>query len=134
MSRAGSDGTFEISQRMIVEAIRCWEAAKKSGLARQPRLYQTLADYRLEILAPAFDSLMTIFEAAMKRPIIVGTDCYPSADESVLIGMLVEPGNAENHFCRSEEELALLVCALRSIRLMIDCTVTVAPDDHRYEN
>jgi hypothetical protein len=94
MSRAGSDGTFEISQRMIVEAIRWWEAAKKSGLARQPRLYQTLADYRLEILAPAFDSLMTIFEAAMKRPIIVGTDCYPSADESVLIGMLAEPGNA----------------------------------------
>lgn len=114
------DEALCIPQSVLLDSMRCWRAARESGAARKPCLYQTLAPYRLEILAPVFDSLMTIFETSLKPCISSGEDGHPSADENALLGMLIDPASAKSHIARPEEDLALLECALLSTRLMME--------------
>ncbi|MDT0576483.1 hypothetical protein RM533_09810 [Croceicoccus sp. F390] len=118
------DDTLNTSEGIILDAMRCWRDAKDNGEAVQPCVYRTLARHRLEILAPVFDSLMTICEAAMKRSIIAGEDGYPSSDETALIDMLLDPEEGQIHVGRIQEDRILLNCALRSTRLMMEQAVT----------
>ncbi len=115
--------TLNMSEGIILDAMRCWRDAKDNGEAVQPCIYRTLTRHRLEILAPVFDSLMTICEAAMKRPIIAGKDGYRSDDETALIEMLVDPEDAQIYVGRIQENRILLYCALRSTRLMMEQAV-----------
>ena len=121
-----------IPESVVLDVMRCWQAARTGRVARQPCLYRTLARHRLEILAPVFDSLMTICETVMKRTLTVGVDRYPSVDETMLIDMLVDPGDARNYVSCPEERFTLLECALRSTRLMMEHALAgISPRRHR---
>lgn len=117
--RAGVREVLGIPQSVVLDVMRSWRAAREDRVTRLPCLYRALVRHRLEILTPSFDSLMTICEAAMKRAFIVGEGGKPSVDETILISMLVDPGDAKSHIVCSEERLTLLECALRSTRLMM---------------
>lgn len=73
---------------IIVEAIRRWRVARDGEIAVQPYLFAALADRGCGILAPVFDSLLSLFEAALRRPLRTGEGEALSHDETALIDLL----------------------------------------------
>jgi len=73
---------------LVTAAARRWRSARDHGVPAQARLYALLARRHWEMLTPTFDSLMTLCEGALRRPITTGRGHALSRDETMLIGML----------------------------------------------
>ncbi len=73
---------------IVVEAARRWREARDGKMAVQPHLFTALADKGCSILAPVFDSLLYLFEAAMRRPLRTGLGKSLSDDERMLLDLL----------------------------------------------
>jgi len=114
----------ELPSSLVWDAMRCWRTALDDGAGVQPRLYRALASYECEMLAPVFDSLMNICEWASERPIVVGRGRPPSADERLLLDLLIEPKLAEKRLPCANEVAHVLRCALHSMRIMLKLTLT----------
>jgi len=104
---------------IIVEATRCWRKARDTGQAAQPGLYQVFASHDCEMLAPVFDSLMSLCENALGRPVVVGSTMALSEDESMLLGLL--DGSRQRCTCIDclTEAAASLDCAISSTQILI---------------
>lgn len=104
---------------LLVEALRCWRHARDSGAAVQHCLYQLLDPQGCGMLAPVLDSLMTLFEAALGRPIRTSAPPLRSADEHLLLGLL--DGTRARRACMDCPDGAgsSLDCALCSTRIML---------------
>lgn len=111
-------GLLPGARRLVLAAVRCWRTARDDGAPVQQRLYTMLSTHDYGMLAPVFDSLMTLGEAALGRKIAVG-GAILSDDERLLIGLLEgdKPGRAA--IARSEGMAAALGCAIRSTRIMM---------------
>ncbi len=72
---------------LVMAAARCWRAARDGGLPVQQRLHALLSRRGFDMLAPVFDSLMTLYEAMLGRNVVTG-QTEPSGDESLLLGLL----------------------------------------------
>ncbi|MCB2079471.1 MAG: hypothetical protein KDE55_17465 [Novosphingobium sp.] len=104
---------------LLVGALRCWRRARDRRAAVQHCLYQMLDPQDQGMLAPVFDSLMTLFEAALDRPIRAGDPESRSDDERLLLGLL--NGKHIRRACINCPEGAgsSLDCALCSTRILL---------------
>jgi len=95
----------------------------RQGAPRLPRLHALLSAHDRGMLAPAFDSLLTLYEAALGRAIVVG-DTALSDDERRLLGLL--DGSLQRHACLDCDKgsASTLDCALCSTRLMVAMAAT----------
>lgn len=110
---------FNPGSWLISEAARCWRIARDEGKSAQHSLYQLLKPLELGVLAPVFDSLMSLCEAALGRHIQTGNTAAASADECLLLGLL--DGSKSRRACINCEAGAAsaLDCAICSTRIML---------------
>ena len=108
---------------IIVEAARCWREACDSRKSTQPRLFATLSRRDCGMLAPVFDSLMALYEAALGRRLSVGRAALLSEDEMLLLGLL--NGSKRTRACLNCGESAATAfnCALCSTRIMMGLAI-----------
>ena len=78
----------------LLAAFRCWRQARDSGDAVQASLFAVLSRQGYEILAPVFDSLLSLYEAVQGRRIVTGESDALSGDEIALLGLLAGPLDA----------------------------------------
>lgn len=110
------------SGALVTAATRCWRKARDGGEPVQQSLYAMLALHDCGMLAPVFDSLMTLCEAALGRRIAVGS-IFLSQDELLLLGLL--DGSRQRRACIdcAEGAASALDCAIRSTRIMLALTI-----------
>jgi hypothetical protein len=130
MSRHFPPPSFDptVHRTIIVEAARCWRNARDTGESVQPCLYNTLVPHNCEMLAPVLDSLMSLCEDALGRPVAVGDARALSSDEHLLLGLI--DGSKPRHACIDCPEGAAtrLDCAICSTRIMMDLTIARSTD------
>ena len=104
-----------IMPAMLIEAARCWRDARDNRRPVQPSLFAMLSRYGHGMLAPVFDSLMTLAEGVSGKRIATGIGPTLSEDEHRLLALLdgagLSPGNSG---------LAVsLCCAVKSLRILL---------------
>lgn len=109
---------------LITAVARCWRSARNRDESGQQRLYTLLAPLDMGLLAPVFDSLMTLCEAAFGRPVIVGQARAPSRDEILLLGLI--DGSRSRRSCVNCDAgtATALDCAICSTRIMLRIAIT----------
>lgn len=110
------------TSELVTAAARCWRSARDGGEPVQQSLHAMLSPRDCGMLAPVFDSLMTLCEAALGRRIAVGGDAL-SEDEALLLGLL--DGSRPRRACIdcAEGEGCALDCAICSTRIMMTLTM-----------
>lgn len=109
---------------LVTAATRCWRAARNAGESSQQRLHDLLAPLDMGLLAPAFDSLMILCEAAFGRPIRVNSHATASFDETLLLG-LIDGSQSRRNCIRCDAGTATaLDCAICSTRIMLRLAIT----------
>ncbi len=103
---------------LLIEALRCRNNARDTGLEELPCLSRTLAARDCTILAPVFHSLFHFCEAALGRPLAAGGALAISEDEHLLLGLLDGSRPRRCLACDAEAGTAL-DCALCSTRVML---------------
>lgn len=106
--------------RTIIYSARNWRIARDAGEPVQPSLYRRLERSGAGLLAPVFDSVMTLFEAGFGRRFRSGNllDVGFSRDEHHLVALL--EGTDTNALEPFEPGLAsAMQIALRSTRIML---------------
>lgn len=104
---------------ILIAAARCWREARDAGDRVQPCLYRTLVHHDAEMLAPVFDSLMTLCEAALGRPIAIGAGFALTDDEHVLLDLLDGSKPPRAWLNCPEDTATTLDCAICSTRIMV---------------
>jgi hypothetical protein len=121
---ASSGGADSVSA-VVLDAARCWRAARDAGPSVQPCLFATLRAHGAEMLAPVFDSLMSLYESALGRRLQVGEGAVVSEDEQLLLNLLGGSQRACTRLERNDGVAVALRCALCSTRIMmrhaLDC-------------
>lgn len=104
---------------IVLDAARCWRGARDMGHPVQPCLFVILRDHHCAMLAPVFDSLMTLCESALGRRLRVGEAASLSEDEHLLLGLL--DGSKRTRACLDcgEGAATALDCAVCSTRIML---------------
>lgn len=105
--------------RLLPTLARGWRGARDRHACTQQRLHRLLAPHGAEMLAPVFDSLMTLCEAALGRRFATGTVAALSSDERMLIDLL--DGTRPQRACIDcpEGTARALHCSLCSTRIML---------------
>lgn len=85
------------TELMITDALRCWQNSRAAGTSALPRLYRLLAARGRPMLAPAFDSLLRLFEDWPGRQSAL-TGSKPFADETLLMTLLEEATGIDTPF------------------------------------
>jgi hypothetical protein len=107
---------------LVTAAARCWRKARDEGAPVQQRLHAMLSPHDGGMLAPVFDSLMALCEAALGRAIAVGDEAL-STDESLLLGLLDGSIPRSARIGGGEGIARALDCAIRSTRTMMILTM-----------
>jgi hypothetical protein len=107
------------SAGVLLDAVRCWRRAKDNGRAVQPSLFAALSRDGQEMLAPVFDSLITLFEAALGRRLAVGPKGAISPDERLLLSLLGQSRRCAGCLRCPRGVMETLENALSSTRIMI---------------
>jgi len=104
---------------LLTAVVRCWRSARDGGAQVQQSLHRLLAPHGCEMLAPVFDSLMTLYEDALGRRIVPGEGRALSLDEQILLGFL--DGSKSRRACIdcAEGAASSLDCAICSTRIMM---------------
>jgi len=122
---SASSGGADTVSAVVLDAARCWRAARDAGRTVQPCLFATLRAHGGEMLAPVFDSLMALYESALGRRLRVGEGAVVSEDEQLLLNLLGGSQQACTRPERSDGMVVALRCALCSTRIMmrlaLDC-------------
>lgn len=111
---------------LVLQAARIWRAARDASQPVQPSIFATLRRHGCGVLAPVFDSLMTLCEAALGRRLRVGGGGTISDDEHLLLDLLETPSQVRARMSCDDGPAAALGCALSSTRFMIALAL-----DHR---
>ncbi len=106
-------------QDILVDVARCWRQARDSGSPVQPSLFDLLARSG-DMLPPVFDSLLTLYEAALGRPVATGEAAMLSEDEACLLGLVEGSCPVQACIDCAEGAASALQCAICSTRIMID--------------
>lgn len=115
---------------MVAAAARCWRAARDAGAPAQRRLYRLLSRQGRGMLAPAFDSLMTLYEAALGRK-FASDHAASLRDEHLLLGLLDGSTSRLASIECAEGSAAALDCAIRSTQIMIALAEQANPTQKR---
>ena len=104
---------------IVIEAARCWREARDRGQPTQPSLFAKLEVNNCAILAPVFDSLLTLCEAAIGRVLRTGDGPGRSQDERFLLDLLTTPEIVSNWPCAGKTSAVALGGALCSTNIMM---------------
>ena len=104
---------------IVLNAVRCWRIARDAGLSVQPRLTTVLRAHGCEMLAPCFDSVMSLCEAALGRRLSIGGPHVVSADESLLLDLLEGAKGPRDCLQCSDGLATAFDCALCSARILM---------------
>jgi hypothetical protein len=115
-------GRAVATSALVLDAARCWRAARDGGHSVQPCLTAILRDHECEMLAPCFDSLMALAEAALGRPLHVGDGGALSEDEHLLLDLL--DGTRRTRACLDCHDVIATVldgalCSIRSMMALV---------------
>jgi hypothetical protein len=104
----------------IIDSARNWRIARDAGDPVQPSLYRRLERFGAGLLAPVFDSVMTLFEAGFRRRFRAGSllDIGLSPDEHHLLALL-EGADASAIEPFDPSLASAMRVALRSARIML---------------
>ncbi|MFA7441621.1 MAG: hypothetical protein WCZ66_11750 [Sphingomonadaceae bacterium] len=108
---------------VVLAAARCWRAAKDNGRQVQPSLFAALSRFDCGILAPVFDSLMHLCQAALGRTLRVGHAVKVSEDEHLLLDLLEGAKGSRAKFVHDAKLGGTLDSALHSTRIMLGMTL-----------
>lgn len=103
---------------LVTAAARCWRDARDGGGPVQQALHAMLEAHDYGILAPVFDSFMTLFEAGLGRRIAVGGATL-STDEHLLLGLLDGSVPRSAFIDCAQGAASALDCAICSTRIMM---------------
>jgi len=109
---------------LLIDAARCWRSARDAGDPAQPSLTRVLRKYASEMLAPCLDSLMSLSQAALGRPLRVGDRRAISADERLLLELFSGAKNSRTCMDCGAGLATALDCALCSARIMVELART----------
>ncbi|MBY9064857.1 hypothetical protein K7957_18115 [Sphingomonas yunnanensis] len=87
---------------LIARAARCWRTARDTRQPVQQHLHALLAPLGYEMMAPVIDSLMTLGEACLDRPLCRGCPFGPDADAALLCALLADPARLDRLPCRGD--------------------------------
>jgi hypothetical protein len=104
---------------ILLDAIRCWGKARRSGQNAQPLLHARMRAYRCELLSPAFESLMSLCELVLGRPIAVGRGTRLSRDENFLLDLFEGQCDEQRRYDCSPEIARAFCSALLSARVIM---------------
>ncbi|MET0336575.1 MAG: hypothetical protein ABW063_02325 [Caulobacter sp.] len=104
---------------LVTAAARCWRTARNERQPTQRSLYALLQPLDAELLAPVFDSLMTLCESAMSRSFETGSNAVLSDDESLQLGLLDKTGQRDACIDCPQGAATALNCAICSTRIMM---------------
>lgn len=104
----------------IIDSARHWRIARDAGDPVQPSLYERLERFGAGLLAPVFDSVMTLFEGGFRRRFRAGSplDIGFSRDEHHLVALLEGADIDATERFEPSLESAMRV-ALNSARIML---------------
>jgi len=88
---AGTTRPPGVAPSVIARAARCWRAARDKREPVQQRLHALLAPLGYDMLAPVIDSVMTLGEACLGRPLCRGCPFGPDGDEALLCRLIADP-------------------------------------------
>lgn len=112
-------GDLAAPHGVLVDAVRCWRLARDTGRPVQPSLFRLLARRSGDMLAPVFDSLITLYEAALGRPVATGHAAALSEDETRLLGLMDGSRPLRSCIDCADGAASALECAICSTRIMI---------------
>lgn len=116
---------------IITSTLRDWQGAFKAGVPSMPHLFAQLRSPGSALLAPVLDSLFRFYQAALKRPLLVGHDARLSDDEALLLALVSEPDLcSEKLDCPAGIALGFN-CALCSARIMLALALEPSLEDQR---
>lgn len=103
---------------LVAAAAQRWRSARDAGRPAQPSLHPLLAARGYDMLAPLFDSLMTLGEACLGRQLCA--DCpFAEGDAALLSALLADPSALARLRCpRGGGCAAAFASALASARVM----------------
>lgn len=109
---------------LVLAAARCWRLARDEDRPVQRSLYRLLRPLDLGILAPVFDGLMSMSEAALGRRIGIGRTKALSVDEQLLLDLLGGSAPCRAGLCCRASLASAFDCAISATRLMIALAVS----------
>ncbi|WP_293878307.1 MULTISPECIES: hypothetical protein [unclassified Sphingomonas] len=86
-----AEARVTIPAAVIARAARCWRTARDRHEPAQQRLHRLLAPLGYDMLAPVLDSVMTLGECCLGRPLCRGCPFGPDGDEALLCRLLADP-------------------------------------------
>ena len=104
-----------IMPAMLIEAARCWRDARDNRKPVQPSLFAMLSRYGHGMLAPVFDSIMTLAEDVSGRRITTGNGPTLSEDEHRLIDLF----DGTDLPSGRSGLIVSLRCAVKSLRILL---------------
>jgi hypothetical protein len=104
---------------LLIAAGRCWRAARDGDLPVQQALHALLAPRGYGMMAPVLDSLMRLYEAALGRTLVFGKEGAPTADGSLLLGLLDGSRSRRKCIDCTAGAASALDCAICSTRIMM---------------
>lgn len=108
---------------IVLDAVRAWRSARDNQQPIHPTVHQSLARHHCGILAPVFDSLLSLYEACSDRRFHVGgAHVTISTDEHRLLTLLRGSDNCERAMSDASAIPSLasaLRIALHSTRIML---------------
>jgi len=104
---------------LIPAVARRWRSSRDKGLSAQARLYRLLAIRHWEMMVPTFDSLLNLFEGALRRPFAAGTGPSLTRDEAMLVALMDDSREVGSCVDCAEGPASALESAVRSTRVMM---------------
>jgi hypothetical protein len=107
------------TRQVVPLAARCWRAARDAGSPVQQRLHKLLSPLGFDMLPPVFDSLLTLWEAALGRRFVAGEPSTLSRDEKLLLVFLDPASKPVPTLVPGKGAGFVLRCAIASTRIML---------------
>lgn len=104
---------------ILIEAARCWREARDSSRPVQPSLFAMLSRHGHGMLAPVFDSIMTLAEGVFGKRIATGSGSTLSEDEYRLLDLFEGSGSRAG----GGGLATALQCAVGSLRILLTRTL-----------
>ena len=117
------------SHAVLVDAARCWSVTRATGGDVQPTLFRLLTRRSADMLAPVIDSLMTLYEATLGRPVVIGDSRILSHDERRLIHLFERSRGLRSAIACGDSRSIALACAISSTLIMIKLAAAL-PQSH----
>lgn len=107
--------------QLVVIVARRWREARDRGAPVQRALHSLLEPIGYDMLAPVFDSLMSLCESRFDHRICTGCVLAPTADENLLCRLLADPSLLDRvKTCRVAEGMdRAFRIALQSLRILL---------------